>query len=212
MSCQGQDALGMGLTLPLFRSGSEVRAAVQFALRLACAILGSLCTYGPSRYCRSRYKSAERRRTCCTTEQRLDWSQERLAKLAALRRMKVRSAVETEMKERRLVSRMRCTQPERRRSSAARQQGSGIAAERSQRRRYPPRENQSQQRPNHGFNAATTVYEDLLKAGVIDPAKVTRVPHRCRADRGSPTALCEAILAPAPLVDGMCVKRIAHSK
>jgi chaperonin GroEL len=28
--------------------------------------------------------------------------------------------------------------------------------------------------PNYGFNAATEVYEDLVKAGVIDPAKVTR--------------------------------------
>jgi chaperonin GroEL len=27
---------------------------------------------------------------------------------------------------------------------------------------------------NHGFNAATAQYEDLVKAGVIDPAKVTR--------------------------------------
>jgi chaperonin GroEL len=28
--------------------------------------------------------------------------------------------------------------------------------------------------PNYGFNAATEEYEDLVKAGVIDPAKVTR--------------------------------------
>jgi len=28
--------------------------------------------------------------------------------------------------------------------------------------------------PNYGFNAATTQYEDLVKAGVIDPTKVTR--------------------------------------
>jgi chaperonin GroEL len=28
--------------------------------------------------------------------------------------------------------------------------------------------------PNYGFNAATEKYEDLVKAGVIDPAKVTR--------------------------------------
>ena len=27
---------------------------------------------------------------------------------------------------------------------------------------------------NYGFNAATGVYEDLVAAGVIDPAKVTR--------------------------------------
>jgi chaperonin GroEL len=28
--------------------------------------------------------------------------------------------------------------------------------------------------PNYGYNAATDVYEDMVKAGVIDPAKVTR--------------------------------------
>ena len=28
---------------------------------------------------------------------------------------------------------------------------------------------------DYGFNAATEVYEDLVKAGVIDPTKVTRV-------------------------------------
>jgi len=28
--------------------------------------------------------------------------------------------------------------------------------------------------PNFGFNAQTEVYEDLVKAGVIDPTKVTR--------------------------------------
>ena len=28
--------------------------------------------------------------------------------------------------------------------------------------------------PNYGFNAATNEYEDLVKAGVIDPTKVTR--------------------------------------
>src|SRR5205807_1266136 len=28
--------------------------------------------------------------------------------------------------------------------------------------------------PNHGFNASTNEYEDLVKAGVIDPTKVTR--------------------------------------
>ena len=32
----------------------------------------------------------------------------------------------------------------------------------------------SQADPNFGFNATTGQYEDLVKAGVIDPAKVTR--------------------------------------
>jgi chaperonin GroEL len=32
----------------------------------------------------------------------------------------------------------------------------------------------SNKETNHGFNAATGVYEDLVKAGVLDPTKVTR--------------------------------------
>lgn len=31
-----------------------------------------------------------------------------------------------------------------------------------------------QKDPNIGFNAATGAYEDLLKAGIIDPTKVVR--------------------------------------
>jgi chaperonin GroEL len=39
--------------------------------------------------------------------------------------------------------------------------------------------------PNYGYNAATNEYEDLVKAGVIDPTKVTR------------TALLNAARSPA---------------
>ena len=35
--------------------------------------------------------------------------------------------------------------------------------------------NVKEQKGNHGFNASTEVYEDLMKAGVIDPTKVARV-------------------------------------
>jgi chaperonin GroEL len=31
-----------------------------------------------------------------------------------------------------------------------------------------------QEDPHFGYNASTEVYEDLVKAGVIDPTKVTR--------------------------------------
>ena len=31
-----------------------------------------------------------------------------------------------------------------------------------------------EKRPTWGFNAASMEYEDLMKAGIIDPAKVTR--------------------------------------
>jgi chaperonin GroEL len=30
--------------------------------------------------------------------------------------------------------------------------------------------------PNFGYNASTNEYEDLVKAGVIDPTRVTRTP------------------------------------
>ena len=41
--------------------------------------------------------------------------------------------------------------------------------------------------PNFGYNAETGVYEDLVKAGVIDPTKVTRTALRERSlDRRSP--------------------------
>ncbi len=39
-----------------------------------------------------------------------------------------------------------------------------------------------------GFNAGTEEYEDLVKAGVLDPAKVVRTRARERRERGGDDA------------------------
>jgi chaperonin GroEL len=49
-----------------------------------------------------------------------------------------------------------------------------------------------------GFNAATGEYEDMLKAGIIDPAKVTRVALENAASIGSMILTTEALVADIP--------------
>ena len=49
-----------------------------------------------------------------------------------------------------------------------------------------------------GFNAATDVYEDLVKAGVIDPAKVVRNALQNAASIASLLLTTEAIVAEIP--------------
>ena len=41
---------------------------------------------------------------------------------------------------------------------------------------------------NHGYNAATGTYEDMVKRGVIDPVKVTRSALHQRSQRRDPPA------------------------
>ena len=48
--------------------------------------------------------------------------------------------------------------------------------------------------PNFGFNAATEVYEDLVKAGVIDPTKVTRTALQNAASIASLMLTTEALI------------------
>ncbi len=48
---------------------------------------------------------------------------------------------------------------------------------------------------NHGFNAATEKYEDLVKAGVIDPAKVTRTALQNAASIAGLMLTTEAMIA-----------------
>jgi chaperonin GroEL len=48
---------------------------------------------------------------------------------------------------------------------------------------------------NEGYNVATGEYEDLVKAGIVDPKKVTR--RRCRTRRASP-ACCSRPNASSP--------------
>jgi len=49
-----------------------------------------------------------------------------------------------------------------------------------------------------GFNAETEVYEDLIKAGVIDPAKVSRIALENAASIGSLLITTEALVAEKP--------------
>jgi chaperonin GroEL len=59
---------------------------------------------------------------------------------------------------------------------------------------------------NIGFNAATGDFEDLVKAGVIDPAKVTRAALQNAASIASLVLTTEVVVAdkpePAPAMPG----------
>ncbi|MGH9705842.1 MAG: hypothetical protein ACRD5R_03705 [Candidatus Acidiferrales bacterium] len=48
---------------------------------------------------------------------------------------------------------------------------------------------------NFGFNAATDEYGDMLKAGVIDPAKVTRLALQNTASIAALMLMTEALIA-----------------
>jgi chaperonin GroEL len=52
--------------------------------------------------------------------------------------------------------------------------------------------------PNFGFNAQTTVYEDLVKAGVIDPTKVTRSALQNASSISALMLTTEAMIAEIP--------------
>ncbi len=52
--------------------------------------------------------------------------------------------------------------------------------------------------PNYGFNAATAVYEDLVKAGVIDPTKVTRSALQNAASISALMLTTEAMICEIP--------------
>ena len=56
----------------------------------------------------------------------------------------------------------------------------------------------SQAKGAHGFNARTEVYEDLLKAGVIDPTKVVRTALQNAASVASLLLTTEAMVAEKP--------------
>jgi chaperonin GroEL len=51
---------------------------------------------------------------------------------------------------------------------------------------------------NYGYNAATDQYEDLVKAGVIDPTKVTRTALQNAASIASLMLTTEAMIADIP--------------
>ena len=52
--------------------------------------------------------------------------------------------------------------------------------------------------PKYGFNAATGVFEDLVAAGVIDPAKVTRSALQNSASISGLMLTTEAIICEIP--------------
>ncbi len=52
--------------------------------------------------------------------------------------------------------------------------------------------------PNYGYNAATDKYEDLVKAGVIDPTKVTRTALQNAASIAGLMLTTEAMVADIP--------------
>ncbi len=51
---------------------------------------------------------------------------------------------------------------------------------------------------NNGYNAATDTYEDLLKAGVIDPTKVVRTALQNAASVAALLLTTEAMIADKP--------------
>ena len=51
---------------------------------------------------------------------------------------------------------------------------------------------------SHGYNAATSEYEDLMKAGVIDPAKVTRTALQNAASVAGLLLTTEVLIAELP--------------
>jgi chaperonin GroEL len=55
---------------------------------------------------------------------------------------------------------------------------------------------------NHGYNALTGVYEDLVKAGVIDPTKVTRTALSNAASVATLLLTSDALVAEKPKDDG----------
>ncbi|MGZ4815995.1 MAG: TCP-1/cpn60 chaperonin family protein, partial [Terriglobales bacterium] len=52
--------------------------------------------------------------------------------------------------------------------------------------------------PNFGYNAQTGEYEDLIKAGVVDPTKVTRTALQNAASIASLMLTTEALVAEVP--------------
>jgi chaperonin GroEL len=55
---------------------------------------------------------------------------------------------------------------------------------------------------NHGYNAATDTYEDMVKAGVIDPAKVTRTALQNASSVATLLLTSDALIAEKPKKDG----------
>ena len=55
---------------------------------------------------------------------------------------------------------------------------------------------------NEGFNASTMEYEDLVKAGIVDPTKVVRTALENAASAASMLLTTEAVVAEKPEKEG----------
>ena len=64
---------------------------------------------------------------------------------------------------------------------------------------------------DEGFNAATETYEDLVKAGVIDPAKVVRSALQNASSIASLLLTTEALISEISRRRGKPVASLAHS-
>ncbi|QDU37878.1 60 kDa chaperonin [Maioricimonas rarisocia] len=60
----------------------------------------------------------------------------------------------------------------------------------------------SEMKANQGYNAATETYEDLVKAGVIDPVKVTRTALQNSSSVATLLLTSDALIAEKPKEDG----------
>ena len=65
-------------------------------------------------------------------------------------------------------------------------------------RRHRLRDACSRRKGNDGYNAATDEYEDLVKAGVIDPTKVTRTALQNAASVATLLLTSDALIAEKP--------------
>jgi chaperonin GroEL len=63
---------------------------------------------------------------------------------------------------------------------------------------------------NNGFNALTNVYEDLVKAGVIDPTKVARTALANAASVATLLLTSDALIAEKPKDDKHGSKKSGH--
>jgi len=59
----------------------------------------------------------------------------------------------------------------------------------------------SELKKGHGFNAVTLDYEDLMAAGIVDPAKVTRAALQNAASIASMVLTTETLITDKPKED-----------
>ena len=68
----------------------------------------------------------------------------------------------------------------------------------------------AERKGNEGYNAATDKYEDLVKAGVIDPTKVTRTALANAASVATLLLTSDALIAEKPKDDKHGSKKSGH--